>query len=129
MTKFRKGDIVMLTNRIKGRGETSERRIGFSRNVKIHEYLFDGVGKIVDIKPMYMFPYDTAFLERFRGKIGKEKIYGVFFLFDIDIEKKYISYHKDWFMEDELVLADKKEREFFNNLMEIIEAKEVAENL
>jgi hypothetical protein len=128
MTKFKKGDIVMLTNHIKGRRETSEKRIRFSR-IEIPEYLFDGVGKIIDIKPMYMFPYDMAFIERFKGKIGKEKIYGVFFLFDIDIEKKYISYHQDWFMEDELVLADKKEREFFLNLMEIIEAKEVAESL
>jgi hypothetical protein len=128
MTKFKRGDIVMLTNHIKGRGEISEKRVRFSR-IEIPEYLFDGVGKIIDIKPMYMFPYDTAFIERFKGKIGKEKIYEVFFLFDIDIEKKYISYHKDWFMEDELVLADKKEREFFLNLMEIIEAKEVAERL
>jgi len=133
--KFKKGDIVKLSKKIEQ--AEKENRIYRSEllpfnianrifnhhfNKIIPPYLERGVGKIVKVERI------NAIYEKIDKKIGKY-IYQVYFLFGIDVNKKYISYHKDWFMEDELIKADEKEREFFMSLMEIIEAKEVAESL
>jgi hypothetical protein len=127
--KFKKGDIVKLSKKIEqsemeGRRYRSEslpynigkRIFNHHFNNVIPPYLARGVGRVTKV-------------ERIEGVYRKSVAYQVYFLFGIDVGKKYISYHKDWFMEDELEKADDKEREFFTNLMEIIEAKEVAESL
>ena len=88
-------------------------------NNVIPPYLAKGVGWVINVDR----------LDRTASKTDRRQIYQVYFLFGIDLGKKYISYHKDWFMEHELEKADEKEKEFFTNLMEIIEAKEVAERL
>jgi hypothetical protein len=89
------------------------------KGIVIPPYLAKGVGKVINVDR----------LDRTAPKTDRRQIYQVYFLFGIDLGKKYISYHKDWFMENELEKADEKEREFFLNLMEIIDAKEVAESI
>jgi len=132
MTKFKKGDIVKLSKSIEQhemenrryRSESLPYNIGnriFNHhfNNVIPPYLAKGVGWVINVDR----------LDRTASKTDRRQIYQVYFLFGIDLGKKYISYHKDWFMEHELEKADEKEKEFFTNLMEIIEAKEVAERL
>lgn len=134
--KFKKGDIVKLSKSIEqhekeGRIYRSE-RIPYNMGNRIFNhhfnnvippYLAKGAGKIIKVERIDSESPVSKGLHR------RSTVYQVYFLFGIDLGKKYISYHKNWFMEDELEKADEKEREFFLNLMEIIEAKEVAESL
>jgi hypothetical protein len=134
--KFKKGDIVKLSKKIEqsemeGRRYRSEslpynigkRIFNHHFNNVIPPYLAKGVGRVTKVERIES---ESSVV---KGVYRKSVAYQVYFLFGIDVGKKYISYHKDWFMEDELEKADEKEREFFTNLMEIIEAKEVAESL
>ena len=134
--KFKRGDIVKLSKKIEqmekdGRIHRSaslpynigKRIFNHHFNNVIPPYLAKGVGRVIKVE------CNESESPISKGFYRKSMAYQVYFLFGIDVGKKYISYHQDWFTEDELEKADEKERKFFNNLMGIIEAREVAESL
>jgi hypothetical protein len=84
-------------------------------------YVNEGIGEITDITILKG--------KNERGKAFNKRTYRVFFLFAVNVEDKYVSYYKSWFWESELRKATEDEMKRYNELKEVLEAKEVAEKL
>jgi len=90
---------------------------GFRRPIYVNE----GIGEVTDITILKG--------KNEKGRTLNRKTYRVFFLFEVNVEEKYVSYYKSWFWESELRKATEEESKRYLELKEVIEAKEVAEKL
>jgi hypothetical protein len=104
---MKKNDIVKFV------GET-----GQCYSQKKPPFLENAIGKITGIVYKIM-----------TNKKNETNVFTVEFLFEVNVEKRYVSSFTDFFKKEELQLATNEEKKCYSELEDIIKAKELAEKL